>query len=265
MSKVMSKKTITSLLLAFALVLTLPFTVQAIATESSGSTETGQMQKPTQNQHVYDNAGLLSTSEKESLEQMCIKKSKESGIEIMLLTNDDPNSLEPVDYIEKYEDQLPKGDRVYTLIDMFHRTICVEGYGSAETYINSDKSQSITDKMVPYVQEKSYYDAFTVSINKSVNYIQWAPQNLAKNIWIHLLISLIIGGVVVGIMAYNSGGKMTTNSNTYMDNTHSGLIGRRDDYLHTQVTRVRKPQNNGGGGGGVSPGGRSHSTGSSSF
>jgi uncharacterized protein len=75
-------------------------------------------------------------------------------------------------------------------------------------------------------------------------------------------------------MAFNSGGRMTAGSSNYMEQNNSGLIGRRDDYIRTQVTRVRKPQNNnsGGGGfnaggfrGGMSGGGRSHSSGGGKF
>jgi uncharacterized protein len=89
------------------------------------------------------------------------------------------------------------------------------------------------------------------------------------SLWFQLLVSLTIGGIVVGVMAFNSGGRMTTVSNTYMDQNHSGLIGRRDDYLRTTVTKVRKPTNNnqGNGGfnaggfrGGTSSGGHSHSS-----
>lgn len=67
---------------------------------------------------------------------------------------------------------------------------------------------------------------------------------------------------------------MTAGSANYIEQNNSGLIGRRDDYVRTQVTRVRKPQNNSnnGGGfnaggfrGGVSGGGRSHSSGGGKF
>jgi uncharacterized protein len=90
------------------------------------------------------------------------------------------------------------------------------------------------------------------------------------NIWVLLAAALVIGAVAVGIMAFNAGGRMTVNGNSYIDPNHSGLIGRSDDYIRTQVTRVHKPQNNsnnnfGGGSGGISSGGSSHSTSSGSF
>lgn len=215
--------------------------------------------------HVFDNAGLLSTSEADRLEQLCIESGNEAGIEIILLTNREKLSTDPDIYIENFEDQLPVANRVYVLIDMDSREIRMQRYGSTKTYINSNRINRITDQMVPLVQDHNYYDAFALSIHKSTDYMKNKPENPLLNIWLHLGISLIIGGMIVGIMAYNSGGRMTAGATTYMDQSRSGLIGRQDIYLHTHITRVRKPQNNTNSGGGVSAGGRSHSSGGSRF
>jgi uncharacterized protein len=93
--------------------------------------------------------------------------------------------------------------------------------------------------------------------------------------WVQLIASIVIGIITVSIMAFHSGGRMTAGSNNYIEQSNSGLIGRRDDYVRTQVTRIRRPQNNpsnGGGGfnaggfrGGMSGGGRSHSSGGGKF
>lgn len=99
--------------------------------------------------------------------------------------------------------------------------------------------------------------------------------NIFFNIWFQLILSLIIGGIVVGILAYNSGGTMTAGANDYMDKSRSGLIGRRDHYIRSTITKTRKPSSDSGSGsgtkrggfnsqgfrGGVSAGGRSHSSG----
>jgi uncharacterized protein len=109
--------------------------------------------------------------------------------------------------------------------------------------------------------------------NSSSNY--QAAADLLSNVWFQILIALAIGAISVGVMAYNSGGRMTAGSGTYIDPNHSGLIGRSDDYIRTTVTRIRRPQNNNTGGrggfnaggfrGGVSGGGRSHSSGGGHF
>jgi uncharacterized protein len=264
------------------------------------------------NPHVYDDADLLSTSEIKNLEELCTEYGEASGIEIMILTHNDSTAVYAEDYIENFEDKLPIGDRVYILVDMYNRVVFMEGYGLAETYIHSKRINTIIEEITPSLSDGEYYDAFVTYIKKSATYMKddselnedhdysaQKPQsnnpnadyydetyppnynsngnkadNIIRNVWFQLAISILIGIIAVSIMAYNSGGKMTTGGNTYMDPNHSGLIGRRDDYLRTQVTRVRKPQNNNnsGGGfnaggfrGGTSSGGRSHSSGGGKF
>lgn len=267
-------------------------------------------------QHVYDNAGLLSTSEVSDLENLCTEYGADAGIDIMILTHDDPSAVYAEDYIEDFEDTIPDGDRVYLLLDMQNRVVFMEGYGLCETYIQSNRIDTIIEEITPDLSDGNYYDALATYIERSAaymsddselnydsnysqpaqssdpnasNYDETLPEgyysantttnttdSILTNVWVQLLAAVIIGAVAVAIMAYNSGGKMTTGGGTYMDQNNSGLIGRRDDYIRTQVTRIRKPQNNnnghGGGGfnaggfrGGVSMGGSSHSSGGGKF
>lgn len=264
------------------------------------------------NQHVFDEAGLLSTAEAEDLEQMCIDYGTEAGIDIMILTHDNPNAVYAEDYIEDFEDKLPVGNRVYLLIDMKERVVFMEGYGTAETYIHSKRIDTIIEEITPDLSNGNYYDACTAYIKSSAAYMSddselnydhdytaGTPQSsdpnapnydetwpsdrnsgssdlidFLSNIWVQLIAAVTIGIITVSIMAYNSGGRMTAGSSNYIESNNSGLIGRRDDYVRTQVTRVRKPQNNNSSGGGFnaggfrggsSGGGRSHSSGGGHF
>jgi uncharacterized protein len=295
---------------SFSLIATICVLLSLLSGSTALASETGTAES---NQHIYDKADLLSTSEIEDLEKMCTEYGDEAGIEIMILTHDDPDAVYAEDYIENFEDNLPVGDRVYILLDMQNRDVFMEGYGLAETYIHSKRIATIIDEITPSLSNGDYYDAFATYIERSAAYMSddselnydhdytaskpqsndpsasnydetWpaeynsgnnAVDSILTNVWFQLLAAVIIGIIVVAIMAYNSGGKMTTGGNTYMDSGNSGLIGRRDDYVRTQVTRVRKPQNNNnnqGGGfnaggfrGGSSGGGRSHSSGGGKF
>ena len=266
---------------------------------------------------IYDEAGLLTQEEYDNLEDMCLEYGEEAGVEIFILTHNDPDSVYPEAYIENFEDKLPVGDRVYFLYDLTrgdNGEIFMEGYGKAETYIHSKRIDVIFDNMADDILNGYYYDAFETYITMSAAYMKddselnydhdysydSIPQtdgdsnsytknqenydygryydepktsgdSILTNIWFQIIVSLAVGGIVVGIMAYHSGGRMTVRGNDYMDASHSGLIGRRDDYISTRVTRIRKPtQNNtigrggfnaGGFRGGMSMGGRSHSSG----
>ena len=264
------------------------------------------------NQHVYDKAGLLSTTEVEDLEQMCIDYGTEAGIDIMILTHDDSDAVYAEDYIEAFEDQLPVGNRVYLLLDMNERVVFMEGYGTAETYIHSKRIDNIIEEITPdlssgnyfiacatYIKSSAAYMSDDSELNTDHDYTAGTPQSsdpnapnydetwpsdrntgsselidILSNVWVQLIAAVVIGIITVSIMAYNSGGRMTAGSSNYIESNNSGLIGRRDDYVRTQVTRVRKPQNNNSSGGGFnaggfrggsSGGGRSHSSGGGHF
>ncbi len=212
--------------------------------------------------HIYDDAGLLSTSELKHLEDMCIKYGDKNDIDIMILTHDDSGAADAEIYIENFADEIEFEDGVILLVDMNNRDVMLQGYGISESKVTSDRAQTITDELASYLTNKDYVTAFEKYIVLTDKYMNYVPIYL--RVWFQLIVALVIGAIVVGIMASNSGGKMTTGGNTYIDSDHSGLIGRRDDYIRTQITRVRKPSQNGGGGG-VSAGGKSHSSGRSKF
>lgn len=237
--------------------------------------------------HVYDDAGLLSTSELSDLEDMCITYGEDAGINIFILTNNDSNAVDGEIYLENFYDGNLDGtytDSVLLLVDMYHRDVVFEAYGNAQTYLHSQRGDVIIKKVSPYLTNADYTTAFELYIEKSAAYMKdtsdpnysrdystaieggnntSTEESILMNIWLQLGVAIVIGAITVGVMAYNAGGRMTVGGNTYMDQNHSGLIGRRDDYIRTTVTRVRKPKENKSGGGftgGVSGGGNSHST-----
>lgn len=210
-------------------------------------------------QHIYDEAGLLSTSELANLEELCIEYSKKDDFDIIILTHNDSSAVDGEIYIENFIDKHQYLDSVVLLVDMAKRDVVLESYGEIQDEITTSRGDSIIDQITPPLHNGEYSVAFKKFILSSDNYMNYVP--LYFNPLIQLVVALVIGGIVVGVMAYNSGGKMTAGGATYMNPNDSGLIGRRDDYIRTMVTRVRKPQNNGGsGGGGVSAGGLSHTT-----
>lgn len=203
------------------------------------------------------------------------------------------------------------GDTSMILINLEedNRWVEIQSYGQAQYYINNDRTEYILDDVSDILKNQKYYDALEefakqaayymneekgVKIPSSTNtdsesaspdttgygnesydgpsdYYGQNEDNLLYNTWVQLGIALIIGGITVGIMAANSGGTITVNNSTYLNEGNSGVVANRDDYIRTTTTRVKKPQNNdnsgprSSGGGGVSSGGNSHSGGGRSF
>ncbi|HPU62618.1 MAG TPA: TPM domain-containing protein [Mobilitalea sp.] len=269
---------------------------------------------------IFDEAGLLSDTEREELETLSKKYGEQAGIEIIVLTHNDAHAVYPEKYIEDFEDLLFVGDRVYFLYDLYRGEIFMEGYGLAETYIHSKRIDKIFDSMENDLRNGNYFEAFKTYIIQSAAYMEddtelnydhsyiydippvdfdldneyiyddydynyhydnyykaeQKKNNILFNVWFQLLIALLIGGSVVGILAYSSGGVMTAGARDYLDRSKAGLIGCKDQYTHSTVTKVRKPSsdsssgggfkrsggfNAGGFRGGVSSSGRSHSSG----
>lgn len=274
--------------------------------------ETTSATTDTNSKRVYDEAGLLSSHEIDELESISKEYGDKSGIEIIILTHDDSTSTYPEKYIEDFEDQLPVGDRVYFLYDVYRGEIFMEGYGLAETYIHSKRIDKIFDNVEDYLRNRYYYDAFNTYITMSAAYMEddtelnydhnynydktpegFDPNNdysyddyeyekyyreeklkgsILLDFWFQLAAALIIGAIVVSSLAYRSSGRMTAGANDYLDRSRGGLIGRRDQYIRSTVTKWRKPSqntssgsrggfNSGGFRGGTSSGGRSHSSG----
>lgn len=260
----------------------------------------------TESNRVYDLAGLLSEEEIKDLQALSIESEEETGVEFFILTHNDSNSTYPEKYIEDFEDQLYVADRVYFLYDVYRGEIFMESYGLPEKYIHSKRIYKIFDSVEDYIRNEAFYDAFATYINQSVSYMkdssdlnhdlnydkrgkgfdsdneydydsyykedQSKIENIFFNIWFQLVASLIIGGITVSALAYNSGGNMSVGGRDYLDRSRKGLIGRRDQFIRSTVTRVRKPSQNTSGGsrggynaggfrGGRSSGGRSHSSG----
>ncbi len=237
-----------------------------------------------QKQRVYDYANLLESSEIEELEAMAEKYSIKRETDFVILTTDNTNGKDVVKYMEDFYDNMalgynkPHGNTAIITIDMQHREVYLAGFYKAETYLSDYRLDLIRDKITPYLSNGDYYKAFSKFIKLGYKYMGMEPNvdpdNILFNLWFQIVVSLVIAGIIVGAMAYNSGGRVTVSQGTYMDFSNSKVINRRDNYLRTSVTKTRKPSNNnkssgggfgGGGGGGTTSGGHSHSGSRGSF
>ena len=198
------------------------------------------------------------------------------------------------------------GDTVLLMLYMNpdDRSVEIQGYENSRFYITDVRIESILDEIFPYLSDGDYLKALEEYAKLVAYYMNTevtAPSNnnsnnnnnnnnsypsrqdnyesstsypsrsedILRNPLVQLGASLILSGIVVGIMAYHSSGRITTNNRTYLNQQESKVTAHHDIYLRTSVSRVRKPQNNdnngGHTGGGTSSGGHSHSGGGRSF
>lgn len=248
--------------------------------------------------YLYDNAKLLSDEETDNILARCKSLSEQYDINILIVTNASEDN-DPKKYVEDLYDENEAiwNDAVILYVNMTSRGVRIDGFGSCEYIFDTNVIDSMLDNITPYLADEDCYSAMSQylsdidsimskpasssdsSIAESSNNENSIKDSSAKNssssfvklTFVNLLIALIISGIAVGIMAYNSTGRMTANGSSYIDPKNSKILGQWDRYIRTTTTRVPKPKHDSndtkgfGGGGGISSGGNSHSGGGRNF
>ncbi|MFD1032361.1 TPM domain-containing protein [Metaplanococcus flavidus] len=238
----------------------------------TGSTAFAQIE-----QRIYDEAGLLSEGEISDLETYAAEKSREQGADFLLLTTDStggrPIETYMGDFFDEIADTSGQENAVVMTIDMGSREFYVAGFGTAETRLDNERAELVIDQSAPYMAAGEYGDAFREMASNAVRYMEYRPgvnpESIFLQTWFHIAAALLLGGVVVGSMLYNSGGRNTTTPATYIDRDHTRVTRDSDRFRNKTVTRRKIPKNNnsggGFGGGGMTGGGRSFSGGGRGF
>lgn len=251
------------------------------------------------NHYIYDYAHLLTDDEAAELQQIASEHGQERETAFIIITLDESNGKDIVQYVEDFYDEhgpgydQPHGNTAILAIDMSERDVYLAGFKNAEQYLDDSRLDLIREEITPDLSDGQYFDAFSTFITSAFEYMSNEPdvwddsysdygsvgspqandyyefadqpsENPLFQWWFQLIVALILAGVVVTIMAYGTGGRVTVNAQTYMDRSRSKVVNQYDNFVRQTVTKQRKPSNNtnrisGGGGGGISAGGHSHS------
>lgn len=221
---------------------------------------------------VYDHADLLTNEEEAKLASLSAELGAERQTQFVVITLDGAGK-DIVKYVQDFYDaeapgyDKPHGNAAIIAIDLAVRDVYLAGFGTAEAYLDSGRLDRVRSQITPELSAGNYAQAFADFITISHRYMGYKPgvnpDNLLFKWWFQVAVSLIVAGVVVGIMAYNSGGRVTVNSRTYMDGQRSKVLGGHDRFIRQTVTKTKIPKSGGGsgggGGGGITGGGFSHS------
>ncbi|WP_232696483.1 TPM domain-containing protein [Brevibacillus daliensis] len=239
--------------------------------------KTGEAAAAEMKQLVYDDAGLLNQEEYDELNVMANQYGVRRETDIIILTSKNTENADVEKMTEDFYDKhalgydKPHGNAVILTLDMKNREVYLAGFYKAKMYLDDDRLDKVRAKIIPDIASGDYMLAFQKYIQTADKYMGFRPDmnpdNLLFNGWFQLAVSLIIGGIIVGMMAIRSGGRVTVNRQTYEDAGTSGVLEHRDQYLHTTVTKQKIAKNNSGGsgGGGTTSGGHSHSGSRGSF
>jgi uncharacterized protein len=229
-------------------------------------------------QHVYDNAGLLNETEIRELEAIAAEHSQKHGADFLFLTTPTTDGLPITTYMGNFFDtwkvENNRENAVLLTIDIGSREVYLAGFGAAETSLDNERVQMVLDRIMPYMSAGDYGGAFRETVITSSRYMEYRPgvnpENIFLQTWFQAAVSLLLGGVVVGSMLYNAGGRVTTTARTYFDGDNTRIRSQRDQFRNKTVSRRRIPKSNNsgggfGGGGGMTGGGSSYSGGGRNF
>jgi uncharacterized protein len=228
-------------------------------------------------QLVYDDAGLLSREQADELNVQANELGAGRATDILIVTSNNAANADVMKMAEDFYDNhapgynQPHGDAVILMLDMKHRELYLAGFGKAESTLDDNRLNKIRAKITPALSNGDYPLAFRKYIETAYRYMGFRPgvnpDNILFQIWFQVAVSLVLAAIVVGLLAYRSGGRVTVNRLTYEDESTSGVLEKQDRFLHTTVTRrkIERNRSGGGGGGGISGGGHSHSGSRGSF
>ncbi|EPY14314.1 TPM domain-containing protein [Paenibacillus alvei] len=236
------------------------------------------------NQLIFDEAKLLTGREYEELQELAKQYSEERKTDMIIYTTNDPLAYDVKRMTQDFYDEygpgykMRHGNAIILMVDMTQREIYLAGFYKAKVYFDDDRLDQIRDKIAPYLTDKEYKDGFLTYLKTVHKYMGYRPgvnpDNLLLNIWVQLGAALVIGGGIVTLLVYRSGGRVTVDAQTYEDPNSAGLVDYSDQYIRTCTTRTRRYSSSssssssggrGSGGGGTTSGGHSHSGSRGSF
>lgn len=147
----------TAILLAFVLFLFFPAAAYAQEGTAAAAETDGVV-------HIYDEAGLLSGSESEQLEQRCQQIETQSQIHILMVTTEDTQGKSQMEYADDFYDDIypEKKDEngVLVLIDIGERELWISTAGIMRYYLSDQEIDRLLDDMYEEATVGDYAGAF---------------------------------------------------------------------------------------------------------
>ena len=214
-----------------------------------------EAQAESDNQRIYDDANLLSDNEVKELEKIAAKFSDKRNIEFIIITVEESEKDLQIYMDDFYDERFGETDENVAMLglNMKKRDVILSGYSDMHRKLDPDRLTIIREKITPSLSDGDYFNAFESFITLSAKYMQYRegvnPANPLFNTWVQLVIAVGIAAAIVWAMARSVEPKSTTTPATYRDMDRTKILGKRDRYIRTTVTKRRKPKQSSSGGG----------------
>lgn len=236
---------------------------------------------------LVDDAGLLSDSEYSTLLEKLESISESRECEVAVITVNSTEGYTAEEYADDIYDYYGFGygendDGMLLLLDMGNRKWHITTYGFGAEALNDSAISSIGDKIVPYLSDGDYYDAFTEFADQCDWYIGYARDGGSDYEYSGTVIfppQFIFGSIIAGfVIALIATGTMRSKLKTIRSKSGAAdytvkdslkVTRSSDIFLYRNVTKTAKPDDDDRSGGGssmhTSSSGRSHGGGGGSF
>lgn len=234
---------------------------------------------------IYDEAGLLSAGEAESLSASIDGLREKWDFNFIILSTNDAGGKDEIEYADDfyyekgYADNERKGG-LTLFIDMDNRKVRVKTDGDVIYYLTDERIEDVIDAGYEALRNGEYYDCYMDMLAQAVVYFERGiPSNQYtydeetgrikryRSIqWYEALIALLVAAGAAGIAGVSVFGRYRLKwgqyTYDYKENGRLDLKRDSDRFINKSVTARRIPKNNGSGGSGGG-GGRSstHSSG----
>ena len=225
-------------------------TANTVATTTGGTRDYVVDSSLKPNQHVVDNYGLLSSSEREELTNKLDAISNKHGVDVVVYTTDSVHGFDPMLYAADFLDYNNyKDDAVAFMINMGERDRTIVAKGKCKTVFEQDGIYDyMWDSILPELKSGDYEDAFDefadyadmflTRYENGEDLIQKGPLS-----WVWIPVSAGVGAVVaIAIVGVMRGKLKTVHSKTradeYLRPNSMELTVSRDLFLYNNVIRV---------------------------
>lgn len=222
---------------------------------------------------VLDKADLLTAEEEAVLEDASYQFCTENSLDAVILTLNDLGGKSISSFADDWYDQNGYGvgtdsSGLILVVSMAERELYISTCGDAINRLNDRELDGIIEEISYDLSDGSYFAAFITffdAVERNLDYDSGAVDSGggAKVNW---LLSLLIGAVAAAITVMIMASTMNTKRTQYSagDYVREGsydLKNRQDIFLYSNVSKVKREQNNGSSGGTSvhrSSSGRSH-------
>lgn len=221
---------------------------------------------------IIDHAGLLTPEEKQILEDLSYQFCIENSLDAVILTVNDLGGKSISVLTDDFYDQNGFGvgtdySGLILVVSMAERELYISTCGEAILRLNDVELDSIIGEISYELSDGNYFGAFVTffdGVERNLDQDS-GPVSTEESPRVNWLLSLLVGAVTAAIAVMVMAGTMNTKKRQYSagDYVREGsydLKNRQDIFLYSNVSKVKREQNNSSGGTGVhrSSAGRSH-------